>query len=178
MTPPSPLANVRSRTRLPALAVVTLVLGLLALAAPLGGAEYPASRVGALLAIAGAIEALHSLRRSTAASRRHATVSAIISIAIALFLISAPFVAAQALRLLIAGWFAVDAVRHIVILVRGRERDAQATAALAVLGNLTVVLLIVFAPRVALALGRADCRCAANLRHRVEHRDCAGAHDA
>ena len=51
MTPPSPLANLRSRTRLPALAVVTLVLGLLALVAPLGGAEYPASRVGALLAI-------------------------------------------------------------------------------------------------------------------------------
>ena len=121
------------------------MLGLLALAAPLGGAEYPASRVGALLAIAGAVEALHSLRRSTAASRRHATTSAIISMAIALFLISAPFVAAEALRLLIAGWFALDAIRQAVLLVRGRERNEQPIAALAVLGNLTVFLLIVFA---------------------------------
>ena len=74
-------------------------------AAPLGGAEYPASRVGALLAIAGAVEALHSLAfdRGVAPAR---TTSAVISMAIALFLISAPFVAAEALRLLIAGWFA------------------------------------------------------------------------
>ena len=131
--------------RLPALTIVTLVLGLLALVAPLGGAEHPAARVGALLFVAGAIEALHSLRRSTAASRRNATISAIISIAMALFLISAPFVAAQSLRFLIAGWFAIDAVRYVLILVRSRQRDEQVTAALAALGNLTVVLLMVFA---------------------------------
>ena len=98
-----------------------------------------------MLAIAGTVEALHSLRRSTAASRRHATTSAVISVAMALFLIGAPFVAAQALRLLIGGWFAVDAIRHAVILVRGRDRHEQATSALAVLGNLTVVLLLLFA---------------------------------
>jgi uncharacterized membrane protein HdeD (DUF308 family) len=129
----------------PALAAVTLGLGLLALLAPLGGAEYPATRVGALLAIAGAIEALHSLRRSTATSRRHATASAIISVAMALFLISAPFVAAQSLRLLIGGWFGVDAIRHAIILIRGRDRNERAASAMAVLGNLALVLLLVFA---------------------------------
>lgn len=142
--PPNHATAVKPRTRLPALAAVTLVMGLLALVAPLGDAEYPAARVGVLLAIAGTVEALHSLRRSTAASRSDATVSAIISIAMALFLISAPFVAAQALRLLIAGWFAIDAIRHGVMLVRGRERNERTASAVAVLGNLAVVLLLVF----------------------------------
>ena len=49
------------RRRITILAAVTLGLGLLALLAPLGGSESPASRVGALLGIAATIEALHSL---------------------------------------------------------------------------------------------------------------------
>ena len=85
-----PSAVPRPRRRITSLAAVTLALGVLALAAPLGESEYPASRIGALLALAAIIEALHSLRRSTAAARRDATVSAIISMAIALFLINAP----------------------------------------------------------------------------------------
>ena len=102
------------RRRITILAAVTLGLGLLALAAPVGGSESPASRVGALLGIAATIEALHSARRSTAAARRRGTASALISMAIALFLINAPFVAAQALRIVIAGWFAIDAVRYAI----------------------------------------------------------------
>jgi uncharacterized membrane protein HdeD (DUF308 family) len=97
---------VRRRGQVPALAVVTLLLGLLALATPLGTSQYPASRIGGLLAIAAIVEALHSLRRSTAAARRKGTISAVISMAIALFLINAPLVASAALQLVIAGWFA------------------------------------------------------------------------
>ena len=57
------------RIRPTGLAAVTGVLGLLALVTPLGGAEYPASRIGALLALAAAVEVLHSFRRSTPSSR-------------------------------------------------------------------------------------------------------------
>ena len=54
------------------LAIVTMSLALLALLVPFGASEYPLSNVGWLLGIAAGIEALHSLRRSTAASRRQA----------------------------------------------------------------------------------------------------------
>ena len=114
------------RRRLTILAAVTLALGLLALAAPLGGSESPASRVGALLGIAATLEALHSARRSTAAARRRGTASALISMAIALFLINAPFVAGQALRIVIAAWFAVDAVRYAIGAVRAGDRRERA----------------------------------------------------
>ena len=60
----------RSRLRITSLAVVTLALALLALATPLGRAEFPAARVGGLLALASPIERLHALRRSTAGARR------------------------------------------------------------------------------------------------------------
>ncbi len=89
--------------RITMLAIVTMSLALLALLVPFGASEYPVSNVGWLLGIAAGIEALHGLRRSTAASRRQATTGAVISMMIALFLINAPFVAAHALRLLVAG---------------------------------------------------------------------------
>ena len=130
--------------RAPALAVVTLGLALLALAAPLGRAEFPTPRVGWLLAFASAIEMLHAMRRSEASARRRAAVGAIISMAIALFLINAPFVASQALRWLIAGWFGVDGVRHAIGAARRSDANERRHAILSALGNGAVALLLVF----------------------------------
>src|SRR5262245_15277315 len=110
------------RVRIAALAILTAGLGLLALFSPLSGAEHPAARVGWVLAFAAAIEVLHALRRSSAAARRRATTGALISMAIALFLINATYVAAQALRLLVAGLFAVDAARYLVTVYRDPTR--------------------------------------------------------
>ena len=167
----------RPRRRITSLAAVTLALGVLALAAPLGESEYPAARIGALLALAAIIEALHSLRRSTAAARRQATVSAIISMAIALFLINAPLLAGQALRLVIAGWFGFDAVRYAIDLLRSDERKQRSVTGLAALGNLAVVLLILLAPGWLSTMIRRARRRAPDLRHRVEHRRRAGVHE-
>ena len=127
------------------MAVVTLLLGLLALATPFGGSQYPASRIGGLLAIAAIVEALHSLRRSTAAARKKGTISAFISMAIALFLINAPLLAGASLRLVIAAWFAADAVRNALGIVRSHERNERVIATLAALANVGVVLLILLA---------------------------------
>ena len=110
----------------------------------------PAARVGGFVAVAAGIEMLHALRRSTAAARRQATIGAVISMAIALFLINAPFVASQALRF---------ADRR---LVRGRTRSATAIArprpttgrerthcaVLAAAGNTLVAVVLVARPRV------------------------------
>jgi uncharacterized membrane protein HdeD (DUF308 family) len=133
------------QARITALAVVTLGLALLAVLAPVSHALFPASRVGGLLAIAAGIEVLHAMRRSTAAARRQATIGAVISMTIALFLINAPFVAAQALRFLVAGWFAVDAVRYTVGAFRRLDRTERPLSALAAVGNLVVFLLLVLA---------------------------------
>ena len=138
------MPDARARRRpLTSLAAVTLGLALLALLTPLSAAGYPVSRVGWLLAIAAAIEALHALRRSTASARRQASVGAAISMLIAVVVINAPFLAGQALRLLVAGWFAVDVVRHTVEVVRqpiGEQRWRTVSAAVA---NAAVVLLLV-----------------------------------
>ena len=133
------------RAQITGLSAVTAALGLLALMAPFSRAESPASRVGWLLALAAGIEALHALRRSTSAARRQATVGAIISLMIALFLINAPLVAGQALRLLVAGWFAIDAARYAIGAVRASDRTDRVWKALAALGNLAVLLLLLLA---------------------------------
>src|SRR5262249_15502272 len=125
--------------RITTLAVVTLGLAALALLAPFGHSEYPVSNVGWLLGIAAAIEGLHSLRRSTAASRRQATSGAVISMMIALFLINAPFVAAQALRFLVAGWFLLDVIRNVVTALRNTSQEERRLALASAIGNAAVV---------------------------------------
>ena len=141
--PPETPATPR-RATVTMLGAVTLGLAILAVLAPIR-AEVPASRVGGLLALAAAIELLHALRRSTAAARRQATGSALISMVIALFLISAPYVTGAALRVLVAAWFGLDAIRDVVgIARRARGRDRTLTA-LAAAGNAIVCVLLLAA---------------------------------
>jgi uncharacterized membrane protein HdeD (DUF308 family)/3',5'-cyclic AMP phosphodiesterase CpdA len=127
------------------LGLVTVALGVAAVVTPLTRVESPSARVGWLLALAACIEGLHALRRSTAAGRREATVGAVISMAIALFLINAPFVAARALTILIAGWFALDALRNAVATFRGRTETDRRLRLLATLGNTAVAVLVLLA---------------------------------
>ena len=128
------------------LTVVTLVLAVLALATPFVASEYTAADVGWLLALAAAIEMLHALRRSDVRARRDAASGALISMAIALFLINAPFVAGQALRWLIAGWFGIDAILHATRIPRAPDRRGRRLEALATLGNAGAALLLMLAP--------------------------------
>ena len=127
---------------LSAIAVVAAGLALLALLAPFSGAEFPSARVGGLLAVAALVEAVHGLRRSAAAGRRQASVSAAISMALALLLINAPFVAAGALRIVLAGWFGGDAIRHTIAALRSAERGPRRASALAAGGNAAVALIL------------------------------------
>ena len=121
----------------------TVVLGLLALVSPLGASVSPAPRIGFLLALAAAIEVLHGVRRSSAADRRQASTSALISMVIALILINAPYLAGAALLSGMAIFFAVDAARYALRMVRQTDPSARRLAALAMLGNLSVALLLV-----------------------------------
>ena len=164
----------RSRLRITSLAVVTLGLGLLALAAPVSRAEFPAARVGWLLTLAAGLELLHAMRQSNADARRRATIGGVISMAIAIFLINAPFVAARGLRLLVAGWFAVDAVRYAIGTFRRTDGTERALAALAALGNTALGAAASVRARFGRGVGRRGRRGGQNRRHRLEHRHGAG----
>ena len=133
----------RSGTEIIGLTAATAVLGLLALVSPLGASVSPAPRIGFLLAAAAAIEVLHGVRRSSAADRRQASMSALISMVIALILINAPFLAGAALLTGMAVFFAVDASRYAVRAFRQTDSSARRLAILAMLGNLSVALLLV-----------------------------------
>ena len=139
------------RRAVTSLAIVTLGLGLIALVTPFSGAEFPASRIGWCLALAAGVEMLHAMRRSTAEARRQATIGAVVSMAIAFFLINAPLVAAEALRLAVACWFALDAVRQAIAIFRMADRAERARAAVVALGNAAVAMLLLLARGRALA---------------------------
>ena len=127
---------------LSAIAVVAVALALLALLAPFSSMELPSVRVGGLLALAALVEGLHGLRRSAASGRRQATVSAAVSMAIALLLINASFFAAGALRIVLASWFGMDAIRHTVRAVRAADQGPRRASALAAAGNAAVALVL------------------------------------
>ena len=142
--PHSPLTEfLRKGPEVVALAGTTVLLGALVLVSPLGAATAPAPRAGFLLALAAAFEVLHGLRRSTAAARRKASESALISMVIAVLLINAPFLAGAALLIGMAAFFLVDAGRYAVAATRDADLRSRGLSALAALGNLAVTVLLV-----------------------------------
>ena len=127
-------------------ALPTFLLGLLALAAPLSQAEYPAARVGWLLAIAGVMEIVHGGRRADPDGQRRSRGSATVTLALAISLINAPNFVASGLSVLLAGWFAIDAVRHAAQLLRRRAPKPGWTL-MELVGNAAVAIGVIIAPQ-------------------------------
>ena len=69
-------------------------LGALALLAPLGDAEEPMHRVGALLVVGGALGVLHGIRRADSAALRRAVAAGVISILMGMLVLLAPYTTA------------------------------------------------------------------------------------
>ena len=126
-----------------ALTSATALLAVLALLTPFGESQSPATRVGFLLAIAAALEVLHGIRRSTAAARREASTGAVISMVIAVLLINAPFLASTVLLVVMAGFILLDAARYGMVALRATDLSDRWLAALAMVGNAAVALLLV-----------------------------------
>jgi len=118
------------------------VVGLLALVAPLRDAEQPLLRVGVLLAVGGALELLHAVRRPDAASLRRGLTSGVLTLVMALLVINAPFLAGAAIVLLIAGSFGIDAVGYAVATWRATTTRTRVLLGLATLGDLIVLALL------------------------------------
>jgi uncharacterized membrane protein HdeD (DUF308 family) len=105
-------------------AVVVAVFGLLALLAPLVQAEHPVRRAGVLLALGGALEILHGVRRADSAALRRAVTSGAISLVMGLLVFSAPYFGERALVLLLSITFAADGLSSVAAAwrLRGRQR--------------------------------------------------------
>jgi uncharacterized membrane protein HdeD (DUF308 family) len=96
-----------------ALTVAVTGFAVLALLVPFGDAEQPLRRVGVLLALGGAFEVLHGIRRADTATLRRAVTSGAISLLMGLLVISAFTIAGEALILLLAITFAADGLGYV-----------------------------------------------------------------
>ena len=120
-----------------------LVLAVLAILSPWMARTAPAERVGVLLSLAAIIEVADGFRRTGSAAQRAAWFSGAITLAMGVLLINAPWVTGAGLILVLAGWFALDALRYIVAAVRQvRAGHTMWPSLLAMLGNLAVVLIL------------------------------------
>jgi uncharacterized membrane protein HdeD (DUF308 family) len=128
------------------MALLIITFGLLALLAPLGHEEILGGRVGVLLVLTAIVEFAHGFRRAEAKAQRSAWVSSLITLVMGLLLANSPLIASNALLILIAAWFGLDAIRHVGHLLRRRERDMGFTYTVAAaLGNAAVCIgLILF----------------------------------
>jgi len=130
------------------LALVAIACGVTALIAPMGAAEQPLLRVGAILALAGGIETIHGLRRSSFTAVRRTVTSGVITLLMALLVINAPFIAGTALVLFLAVSFVFDAIGHGRAFLRATEPRARLFAGLAAVGDVGVAVLLLAAQRI------------------------------
>ncbi len=72
-----------------------------------------ASLVSLLLIVAGLLEIWHGFRRRSPAGQRAAWIGGAITIAMGVLVANAAALAATGIVVLLAGWFAVDAVRYV-----------------------------------------------------------------
>jgi uncharacterized membrane protein HdeD (DUF308 family)/3',5'-cyclic AMP phosphodiesterase CpdA len=143
--PPTAASPPRSpASRQVGLAALVACLAVLAAISPFTAALNPATRVGALLVIAGAIEVFHGFRRPDEPARRSAFFGGGITLAMGVLLVNAPFLAGAALILFLIGSFALDGARYVVDVWRRQRHggDTRALDVLAAAGNLVAALVL------------------------------------
>lgn len=140
----APVTPDRQAPVVTAFTVTVVGFAVLALLVPFGDAEQPLRRAGVLLAIGGALEVLHGIRRSDTVALRRAVTSGGISLLMGLLVISAFSLAGAALVLLLAITFAVDGLGYIGV-ARSSAGRQRTLALLAAAGDLAVAIALVVA---------------------------------
>ena len=139
-----------SSDKRPALAIFTLVLGVVAFLTPLWAPEP--DRASGLLLLGGVVtEMVQSFRLRTFASQRSAWPSAGLTLLLALILLNTSWLAVSALAIFVAVPFALDALRRAIATMRlaagGKPFLHDAASAV---GNLAAVIGVVLLSRYAL----------------------------
>jgi hypothetical protein len=124
-------------------AAVLLLAGVATVAGLFAGPATP-TVVGLALVAGACLELAHGVRRSTGAGRRAAWIGGAITLAMGVVVLQAGDLAGRALVLLLAGWPAVDALRHVMgrAVSPGASLRARLLPALGY-GLLAVLLLLV-----------------------------------
>ena len=143
-SPEARLIRDRQPPAVTAFTVAVTGFAVLALLAPLGAAEHPLKRVGVLLALGGAVEVLHGVRRATTASLRRALTGGVFSLLMGLLVMAAVSLAGGALVLLLAITFAVDGLGYVGAARRSAGRP-RLLAWLAAAGDLGAAVALVVA---------------------------------
>ena len=133
--------------RLGAFPLAVVVLGVLALVAPLGDAEEPLHRVGVFVALGGSLQILHGLRRADSAALRRAVTAGILSLLMGLTVLVVPY--GTALVLLLAGMFTLDGLGYLRVMRRARERQHRLASLAASADFATAAGLLVIHQQVA-----------------------------
>ena len=126
------------------LPLVLAGFGVLAMLAPFGAAEEPLHRVGVLLAVGGALQILHGVRRADAAALKRAVTGGVISTLMGLLVLAAPNMAAASLTSFLAITFAIDGVGYARAgwRVTGQPRTLAWVAAIADLATAIALLVL------------------------------------
>ena len=124
--------------------IVVAAFGLIALLSPLGAAEQPLHRVGALLLLGGGLQVLHGIRRAESAALRRAVASGVISILMGLLVFAAANMKASALVLILALTFAVDGLGYFRAARWTTDRRRTLAIVGAVADVLTAIALLAF----------------------------------
>src|SRR5689334_8105459 len=98
-------------SRLMPIPLLVALLAVFAMAAPLGDAEEPLRRVGALLALGGGLQVLHGVRRADSRALRRAVTGGILSILMGLSVLVLPY--GTALIAVLAGIFILDGLGYL-----------------------------------------------------------------
>ncbi|MBK9331452.1 MAG: metallophosphoesterase [Ignavibacteria bacterium] len=124
---------------------IALLLGILAVIAPIWPEGPLEPRLGMLLVITGVLEILHGFRRATDSERKSAWFSASITLMFGVLLINASIIMGTALIILIAVSFFIDGVKYGIEAFRNyRKGSDYKFDALAMIGNFSVIALIFF----------------------------------
>ena len=139
----TPVAPGRRRHGTLSFVVTVSAFGVLALLAPLGAAEEPLGRVGALLAVGGGLQVLHGIRRADAAALRRAVAGGVISMLMGLLVLVTPAGAVSSFALLLAATFAVDGIGYLWAARQFAGRQQRLALFAAVADFATAVALLV-----------------------------------
>jgi uncharacterized membrane protein HdeD (DUF308 family) len=131
--------------------VVVAAMAATAFLSPVVAGEGAPPLVGLLLIGAGMLEAWQGFRRATIPGQRAAWIGGAITIAMGVLVSNAAAFLATSIAVLLAGWFALDAIRYIGRGLRGDYASRATAWLLPALGNLGVAILLI-----ALPAGAAD----------------------
>jgi 3',5'-cyclic AMP phosphodiesterase CpdA len=146
----------RTRPEQIGLGAAVLLLAGVAAVAPLFAGPATPTAVGLALLAGACLELAHGVRRSTAEGRRAAWIGGAITLAMGAVVLQAGDLAGRAVLLLLAGWFAADALRYAVGHAGGPGPPLRARALPALgYGLLAVLLLLIRGATVRWAMGAA-----------------------